>query len=52
MNLVLLISIVAKKKGSDSLGKFSRLEGRTMTWIGSGPLLATELAFIDCLKLS
>jgi hypothetical protein len=42
----------SQNKVSDSLAKFARLEGRTMTWIGSGPLVATELAIIDCLNLS
>ena len=51
MNLVLLISIVANKV-NDSLAKFAPLEGRTMTWIGSGPSVATELSTIDCMNYS
>uniref|UniRef100_A0A453PIE7 RNase H type-1 domain-containing protein n=1 Tax=Aegilops tauschii subsp. strangulata TaxID=200361 RepID=A0A453PIE7_AEGTS len=42
----------SQNKVSDSLAKFARLEGRTMTWIGSGPLVATELATIDCMNFS
>ena len=33
---------------SDSLANFARSEGRTMTWLGSGPSFAVELALADC----
>ena len=33
---------------SDSLANFARTEGRTMTWIGSGPFTVVELASADC----
>ena len=42
----------SQNKVSDNIGKFACLEGRTMTWIGSGPLVAIELAVIDYLNLS
>ena len=53
MNLVLLIDDIncSQNKVSDSLAKFARLERKTMTWISSGPLVATELAAIDCMNL-
>ena len=38
----------SQNKVSDSLAKFARIEGRTMTWLGSGPPEALELAAIDC----
>lgn len=38
----------SQNKVSDSLAKFARSEGRTMTWLGSGPPEALELAAIDC----
>ncbi|KAM3333188.1 hypothetical protein ACQJBY_028355 [Aegilops geniculata] len=38
----------SQNKVSDSLAKFARSEGRTMTWLGSGPPVALELAAIDC----
>ena len=41
----------SQNKVSDSLAKFARLEGRTMTWIGSGPSEALEFAVIDCMDL-
>uniref|UniRef100_A0A452XHB7 RNase H type-1 domain-containing protein n=1 Tax=Aegilops tauschii subsp. strangulata TaxID=200361 RepID=A0A452XHB7_AEGTS len=41
----------SNNKVSDSLAKFARLEGRTMTWIGSGPSEALEFAVIDCMDL-
>uniref|UniRef100_A0A453SWV1 RNase H type-1 domain-containing protein n=2 Tax=Aegilops tauschii subsp. strangulata TaxID=200361 RepID=A0A453SWV1_AEGTS len=41
----------SQNKVSDSLAKFARLEGRTMTWIGSGPSQALEFAVIDCMDL-
>ncbi|KAM3391008.1 hypothetical protein ACQJBY_012570 [Aegilops geniculata] len=36
---------------SDSLAKFARGEGRTMTWLRSGPEVALSLAFDDCKDL-
>ena len=33
---------------SDSLVKFARVEGRTMTWLSSGPDVSLVLALIDC----
>ena len=41
----------SNNKVSDSLAKFARLEGRTMTWIGSGPSEALEFAVIDCMDI-
>lgn len=38
----------SQNKVSDSLANFARMEGRTMTWIGSGPPIAVELALADC----
>lgn len=38
----------SQNKVSDYLENFARLEGRTMTWIGSGPSNAVELALADC----
>ena len=38
----------SQNKVSDSLARFARSEGRTMTWLGSGPPEALELAAIDC----
>lgn len=38
----------SQNKVSDSLANFARREGRTMTWIGSGPSCALELAAADC----
>ena len=39
-----------QNKVSDCLTIFAREEGRTMTWIGSGPSDAMELATIDCMN--
>ena len=36
---------------SDSLANFARTEGRTMTWIGSGPPTVLELVTADCNSL-
>ena len=36
---------------SDSLANFARTEGRTMTWIGSGPSCVLELVSADCNSL-
>ena len=36
---------------SDSLAKLGRGEGRTITWLGSGPEVALSLAFDDCKDL-
>jgi hypothetical protein len=41
----------SQNKVSDSLARIARLEGRTMTWIGSGPSEALEFAVIDCMDL-
>ncbi|VAI50252.1 hypothetical protein VPH35_106370 [Triticum aestivum] len=41
----------SQNKVSDSLAKFARLEGRTMTWIDSGPSEALEFAVIECMDL-
>lgn len=35
-------------KVSDSLANFARIKGRIMTWIGSGPSAAVELAAPNC----
>ncbi|SPT16286.1 unnamed protein product [Triticum aestivum] len=40
----------SQNKVSDSIARFARLEGRTMTWIGSGPTAAMELATTDCMN--
>ena len=37
-----------QNKVVDSLAKFARLEGRTMTWIGSEPIDSLKLAKADC----
>ncbi|XBI31476.1 hypothetical protein VPH35_055039 [Triticum aestivum] len=37
-----------QNKVSNSLANFARMEGRTMTWIGSGPPEAIELNSFDC----
>jgi ribonuclease HI len=39
----------SQNKVSDSLAKFARIEGRTMTWVGSGPQETIELAAMDCM---
>ena len=41
----------SQNKVSDSLAYFARSEGRTMTWLGSGPPDALELAAMDCKDL-
>lgn len=38
----------SQNKVSDALANYARLEGRTMTWLGSGPLVAIDLNVIDC----
>ena len=38
----------SQNKVSDSLAKFARIEGRTMTWLGSRPHVSIELAAMDC----
>ena len=38
----------SQNKVSDSLANFARIEGRTMTWLGSGPHVSIELAAMDC----
>ena len=38
----------SRNKVSDSLANFARIEGRTMTWLGSGPHVSIELAAMDC----
>ena len=40
--------IRSQNKVSDCLATFARLEGRTMTWIGSGPPKVLELVLDDC----
>lgn len=40
-----------QNKINDSLTKFACLEGGTMTWTGSGPLVVVELATIDCMNI-
>ncbi|XBI21048.1 hypothetical protein VPH35_062225 [Triticum aestivum] len=37
-----------QNKVSDRLATFARVEGRTMTWLGSGPVEVLELAQGDC----
>lgn len=37
-----------QNKVSDSLARFARIEGRTMTWLGLGPSVTLELAHADC----
>ncbi|VAI83937.1 unnamed protein product [Triticum turgidum subsp. durum] len=38
----------SQNKASDSLASFGRTQGRTMTWIGSGPSEVLELVATDC----
>ena len=37
-----------QNKVSDSLAKFARVEGRTITWIGSVPSTSLGQAHVDC----
>ena len=37
-----------QNKVSDSLAKFARIEGRTMTWLGSGPDEMVRITSDDC----
>ena len=39
-----------QNKVSDNLASFARVERRTMTWVGSGPPEAVELALADCMN--
>ena len=41
-----------QNKVSNSLARFARVEGRTLTWIGSGPSDSLDLAVADCNFLS
>ena len=38
----------AQNKASDSLARFARIEGRTMTWLGSGPEEVLGISLDDC----
>ena len=38
----------AQNKASDSLARFARVEGRTMTWLGSGPDEVLGISLDDC----
>lgn len=37
-----------QNKDRDNLANFARMEGRAMTWLGSGPPVVVELALADC----
>ena len=37
-----------QNKASDSLAKFATVEGRTITWLGSGPVETLEIVHDDC----
>ena len=37
-----------QNKASDSLARFARVEGRTMTWLGSGPDEVLGISLDDC----
>ena len=37
-----------QNKTSDSLARFARVEGRTMTWLGSGPDEVLGISLDDC----
>lgn len=39
----------SQNKVSDCLARFAKLEGQTMTWVGSGPDVAVELAVAQCM---
>ncbi|VAH88391.1 unnamed protein product [Triticum turgidum subsp. durum] len=38
----------SQNKASDSLATFGRVQGMTLTWIGSGPPEVLELVATDC----
>ena len=38
----------SQNKASDCLAKFARTQGRTLTWLGSGPNEVVEIASLDC----
>ena len=38
----------SQNKASDCLAKFARTEGRTMTWLGAGPVEVVEIASNHC----
>lgn len=40
-----------QNKASDRLASFARLEGRTMTWVGSGPEDVVKIVLEDCKDL-
>ncbi|KAM3214170.1 hypothetical protein ACQJBY_066545 [Aegilops geniculata] len=40
-----------QNKASDSLASFARTQGRTMTWLGAGPVEVVEIASNDCKDL-
>ena len=40
-----------QNKASDRLASFARVEGRTMTWVGSGPEDVLKLVLDDCKDL-
>ncbi|KAM3310280.1 hypothetical protein ACQJBY_031145 [Aegilops geniculata] len=44
------ISRIARtqNKASDCLASFARIQGRTMTWLGAGPVEVVEIASMDC----
>ena len=39
----------SQNKVSDCLARFAKLEGQSMTWVGSGPDVAVELAVAQCM---
>ena len=39
----------SQNKVSDCLARFAKLEGQTMTWVGSGLDVAVELAVAQCM---
>ena len=41
----------SQNKVSDRLANFARIEGRTMTWLGSGHQESSELAAMDCMNV-
>ena len=38
----------SQNKASDILAVFARSQGRTMTWLGAGPVEVVEIALNDC----
>ncbi|KAI5011853.1 hypothetical protein ZWY2020_023987 [Hordeum vulgare] len=42
----------SQNRASDQLASFGRLEGRTMTWVSSGPEDVLKLVLDDCMDLN